>query len=49
VLEDIEDEDITPPKNLEKRVRSLLMRKPAIRWDAAVAAIVDPNRAGDGA
>jgi hypothetical protein len=49
VLEDIEDEDITPPKNLEKRVRSLLKRKPAIRWDAAVAAIVDPNRSGDAA
>ena len=49
VLEDIEDEDITPPKNLEKRVRSLLKRKPAIRWDAAVAAIVDPNRLGDAA
>jgi hypothetical protein len=49
LLDDIEDEDITPPKNLEKRVKSLLKRKPEIRWDAAVAAIVDPNRAGDAA
>jgi hypothetical protein len=47
LIEDIEDENIAPPKNLEERVRSLLKRKPAIRWDAAVAAIVDPNRAGD--
>jgi hypothetical protein len=44
VLEDIEEEEIEPPKNLEKRVRAMLKKKPEMRWDAAVAEIVDPNR-----
>jgi hypothetical protein len=44
VLADIENEEIEPPKNLEKRVRAMLKRKPAMRWDTAVAAVADPNR-----
>jgi hypothetical protein len=47
-FEDDEDDEkkekIKPPKNLEKRVRAMLKKKPAMRWDAAVLEIVDPNR-----
>jgi hypothetical protein len=47
-IEDNEDDEkekkIKPPKNLEKRVKAMLKRKPEMRWDAAVAEIVDPNR-----
>jgi hypothetical protein len=44
ILDDLEDAKIKPPKTLEQRVRAMLKRKPEMRWDAAVAEIVDPNR-----
>ena len=39
-LEKIDMEDFEPPKDLEKRVRKMLKKDPAMRWDAAVAKIV---------
>ena len=39
-LEKIDMEDFAPPKDLEKRVRKMLKKDPAMRWDAAVAKIV---------
>jgi len=38
-LDEIE-ENIKPPKDLEKRVRQALKKTPNIRWDAAIAKIV---------
>jgi hypothetical protein len=43
-IEEIDMEDCKPPKDLEKRVRNILKKRPAMRWDAAVAEIV--TRAG---
>jgi hypothetical protein len=33
-----------PPKNLEQRIRNVLKRNPAMRWDAAIAKVVMGNK-----
>ena len=38
---EIDDEDITVPDDLSSRVTALLKEDPKLRWDEAVAAIVD--------
>jgi len=38
--EEIDDEDFTAPKDLRRRVAALLKKKPALRWDAALAEII---------
>src|SRR6516162_7978170 len=40
---EIDDEDITVPANLRSRVTALLKKDPKLRWDEAVAAIVEPR------
>jgi hypothetical protein len=45
-LGEIDMKDFKSPENLEKRVRKVLKKKPHIRWDAAVEAIVDAARRG---
>jgi hypothetical protein len=37
---EIDMKDCKPPKDLERRVRRMLRKHPAMRWDAAVAGIV---------
>jgi hypothetical protein len=37
--EEIDDEDFAAPKDLGRRVAALLKKKPALRWDAALAEI----------
>jgi hypothetical protein len=38
-LDELDAEDGKPPKNLKQRVRKVLEKHPAMRWDAAVAEI----------
>jgi hypothetical protein len=45
-LDKIDMKDFKPPEDLERRVRKVLKKKPHIRWDAAVEAIVDAARKG---
>jgi hypothetical protein len=45
-LDEIDMKDFEPPEDLERRVRTVLKKKPHIRWDAAVEAIVDAARKG---
>jgi hypothetical protein len=40
---EIDDEDIILPANLRSRVTALLKKDPKLRWDEAVAAIVEPR------
>jgi hypothetical protein len=40
---EIDDEDITVPDDLSSRVTALLKEDPKLRWDEAVAAIVEPR------
>jgi hypothetical protein len=40
-LDEIDAEDFKPPKNLKKRVRKLLEEHPTMRWDAAIAQLVE--------
>jgi hypothetical protein len=42
-IEDIDSEDIAVPSNLVARVTAHLRQHPQLRWDAAVAAIVDED------
>jgi hypothetical protein len=39
-LGEIDMEGFEPPEDLEKRVKEALEKKPDIRWDAAIEAIV---------
>ena len=39
-LDEIDMDDFRAPKDLQRRVRKLLKEQPALRWDAAVAAII---------
>jgi hypothetical protein len=43
-LDEIDMKNFKPPEDLEKRVRKVLKKKPHIRWDAAIEAIVDASR-----
>jgi hypothetical protein len=45
-LDDIDMNDFKPPKDLEQRVRKILEKHPAMRWDAAIERIVDDVRKG---
>jgi hypothetical protein len=38
-LDELDAKDCKPPKNLKQRVRKVLAKHPAMRWDAAVAKI----------
>jgi hypothetical protein len=40
-----DDKDIKLPKDLEQRIKKALKKNPTIRWDAALADIVDPQKA----
>jgi hypothetical protein len=44
VDEELEEEDIEAPDNLQQRVEKLLKKKPHLRWDAAVAEIVKAEK-----
>ena len=39
-LDEINVDDVKSPEELEKRVREVLKKHPAMRWDAAIAEIV---------
>jgi hypothetical protein len=41
VISEIDDEDIAPPEDLSSRVAELLKEDPKLRWDEALAAIVE--------
>jgi hypothetical protein len=43
-LDEIDMDDCKPPKDLEQRVRKILEKHPAMRWDAAIERIVDERR-----
>jgi hypothetical protein len=43
-LDEIDMDDCKPPKDLEQRVRKILEKHPAMRWDAAIERIVDEHR-----
>jgi hypothetical protein len=45
-LDEIDPDDLRAPKDLAKRVRSMLKKHPAIRWDAAIAKIIARERSG---
>jgi hypothetical protein len=45
-LDEIEMEDFKAPKDLQRRVRKLLKEQPALRWDAAVAEIINRKSRG---
>jgi hypothetical protein len=45
-LDEIDVDDVKSPEDLEKRVRKVLKKHPAMRWDAAVAEIVAGDRRG---
>jgi hypothetical protein len=42
-LDEIDMDEFKPPENLEKRVKAELKKRPHMRWDAAVEAIVDAD------
>ena len=42
--EELEEEDIEVPEDLQQRVEKLLKEQPALRWDAAVAEIVKAEK-----
>jgi hypothetical protein len=43
-LDAIDVSDVTPPSDLEKRVKAVLKDDPLITWEDAVAEIVDEVR-----
>jgi hypothetical protein len=43
-LDEIDMDDCKPPKDLEQRVRKILEKHPAMRWDSAIERIVDEHR-----
>ncbi len=42
-LDEIDMDEFKPPENLEKRVKAELKKRPHMRWDASVEAIVDAD------
>ena len=44
VDEELEEEDIEAPDDLQRRVEELLKERPDLRWDAAVAEIVKAEK-----
>jgi hypothetical protein len=40
--------NVEPPVDLEQRVRKMLEDTPSMRWDAAIEAVVDEDRRGEG-
>jgi hypothetical protein len=43
---EVEAKDFRAPKDLPRRIRALLKRRPTLRWDAALAEIVDGGQRG---
>ena len=44
VEEELEEDDIEAPDNLQRRVGKILKARPELRWDAAVAEIVKAEK-----
>jgi len=45
-LDEIDDDDFKAPKDLQRRVATLLKQRRAMRWDAALAEIIDGEQRG---